>query len=279
MMDRFKSDGFADESDARASSESMEESDISFILTGFGPFGKISLNPTTEIIKGLTEKKDNGDVRLSNVLKLKIVHTSAESVRNEVEEIVSYLHDVKNKGKMIDDSQPSSASKPRGRHIVLIHFGVNHMKGRKAQFQLEQNAYNEANFRIPDEDGYQPKKSPINEMYDVSLKLCTDLNVKRIKTSMENDDASKGLIGLSGDAGRFVCNFLYWTSLCRIQEEFVTKVVEDKNDGFKVHVLFVHVPSFEQIPHEKQEYLSIKLLASIEAAILAKEKKERRNRK
>lgn len=279
MTDHLKSEGFTDESDARTSSKSREESDISFILTGFGPFGKISSNATTEIIKGLKEKKDNGDSRLRNVLRSKIVHTSAEGVKNEVEEIASFLQDLKNTGTKIEESQLPSAFKRRGRHIVLIHFGLNHMKGRKPQFQLEQNAYNEANFRIPDENGYQPRKSPIDEMHDISLKLCTDLNIKRIKASMENDDASKSLIGLSGDAGRFVCNFLYWSSLSRMQMEFATESVEDKNDGFKVHVLFVHVPSFEQISQEKQEYLSIKLLACIEEAILAKEKKEMRNRK
>ena len=148
-------------------------------------------------------------------------------------------------------------------------------------FQLEQNAFNEANFRIPDEDGWTPKKEPIHPFHPKGIchRLSTDLNTKRVKDHL----VEKGYeVCLSGDAGRFLCNYIYFQSL-----DATLKLKKGKKgadcgstaaDGVQIHALFVHVPPFHDIPRDTQINFTIELLESITEAIIAKDKKRVRKK-
>jgi len=92
---------------------------------------------------------------------------------------------------------------------------------------------NEASFRIPDEKGWAPSKQPIHpSTKDITHQLCTTLPVENLKIAL--CDKSKFQTEISTDAGRFLCNYIYYQSL-----HFSTLN--------KTHSLFLHVPPFEKI--------------------------------
>lgn len=230
---------------------SNSEPKISFIVTGFGPFEKMNENPTTTIIRHLQSEKEKGHLQ-QHIEFTKVIKTSASSAKMEVNDIIQYIKDKEKEA-------------PSGQHWVIVHLGVNHMKGRKPAFQLEQNAYNEANFRIADEDGFQPKKEEI--VPDGTSKRTTDINARKVMAQLDDFD-----VVLSGDAGRFVCNYIYYTSLTMIEEVFRG---DDTNSDNQVHCLFVHVPKFDAIVEDVQFAFSKELLNAISETILAKAKKKR----
>lgn len=235
--------------------KSHSEPNISFIVTGFGPFRGMDENPTTNIIRHLQSEKEKGNLE-QHIEFTKVITTSASSAKNEVNEIMQYI--IRSTKEIYEQKDT-----PR-KHWVIVHLGVNHMKGRKPSFQLEQNAYNEANFRIADEDGFQPKNERI--ILDGTLKLATDINVRRVMANLNDFD-----VVLSGDAGRFVCNYIYYTSLNAIQETFGG---DDTSSDIHVHSLFVHVPKFDAFAEDVQFDFSKRLLNAISEAILAKNKKK-----
>ena len=308
-----KSNAQGEESKRGAPSSPL--STVSFFLTGFGPFGGVQDNPTSAIIQTLKEKIANDDVSddgkqldsttsaplhlLENhtVHSLDIVHVSASKALQQVQEIFSIIRKNFTKKKSISGSTPESQSEPQNQrdgvpkqHVVILHLGVNHNQRQTPMFQLEQHAYNEANFRIPDEDGFQASKQPIDPSHPISHRLSTDLNVKRIRDRLKLKMKEYGYeqqadVGLSGDAGRFVCNYIYYQSLshvAKLQEELRTMSLLKEREGttigddVEIHAMFIHVPSFEDISKNIQLEFTLELLDCIEEAIVAKDKKLRK---
>ncbi|KAL0755383.1 hypothetical protein Bca101_093051 [Brassica carinata] len=76
---------------------------------------------------------------------------------------------------------------------IVLHLGVN---SGATKFAIERQAMNEAHFRCPDQLGWQPQhyKGKIDFMFDFEVKKGFDV--------VEPDDA-----------GRFVCNYVYYHSL------------------------------------------------------------------
>jgi len=230
---------------------------ISFYITGFGKFGGIENNPTTTIVQTLQEEYKNGNPKLQNIKHFSIVKVAASSATEEVDHIMQLIQQEKKK------------------HAVILHLGVNPRIGQNPAFQLEKNAYNEANFRIPDEESFQPRNETIDPTHpDLGFKWSTDLNVKVLQDRL----AHKGFFDVctSGDAGRFVCNYIYFRSLNAVQQYYAAQSSEKKEDVVKIHVLFVHVPKFEGIPQEIQVDFSKELIDLIQEMIVEKEEKKRR---
>lgn len=239
----------------------LKQPEVTFVLTGFGRFGKITQNPTETIVQHFLNfddhqrhnyNDDNDDNQRNsnkyNVLLCKIINTSASSVANDIEGIMS----------IVEEQVKSLISNHKNHHVVCIHFGVDYSCDT---FKLETTAYNEASFRIPDEDGYQPKKKPIDDRFPIEQKLQTDLNIRKICNEMKKRDFN---VKISGDCGRFVCNFLYWSSLNKIKTIFQSVEWEEINSDQKnVHSMFVHVPMFNVIELEIQLKFVANLLDSI----------------
>jgi pyroglutamyl-peptidase len=196
---------------------------VAFIVTGFGPFRNAQENPTTVICNHLM-KHLNG-TSLACRTTTRVMETSAQAARAELDTLE------------LSDSTTT----------VMLHLGVNY-KG--TQFQLEQCAYNDATFRIPDEQGYQPRNLSIVPERTFNTCLKTLLNVNDICSNM-ND-----LVFVSTDPGRFVCNYTYFYSLNK------TQALD------KVHSLFLHVPPFSVIQEEEQMSVVVKLMQCIDQQLV-----------
>lgn len=132
---------------------------------------------------------------------------------------------------------------------LFVHFGVH---GNATSFLLEQVAWNEMDFRVPDQSGFQPRSTPICDTDGaVSNNLACRLPLKNICESLCPADSAQPIVQLSTDPGRFLCNYLYYISL--------SETLKYSN----AHSLFVHVPPFEAIDKDKQLAFIYSLLCQL----------------
>eukprot|EP00246_Nothoceros_aenigmaticus_P014290 TRINITY_DN5358_c0_g1_i1.p1 TRINITY_DN5358_c0_g1~~TRINITY_DN5358_c0_g1_i1.p1 ORF type:complete len:150 (-),score=19.77 TRINITY_DN5358_c0_g1_i1:227-676(-) len=132
-------------------------------------------------------------------------------------------------------------------HLVQVHLGVN---SRATKFAIERKAVNEATFRCPDEMGWHPQRIAIVPQ-DGTLSHIREpsLPVEKIVEYLIKGGFE---VAASDDAGRFVCNYVYYHSL-RHATVHSTKCI------------FVHVPSFSVIDEDTQMRFVLALLQAIAA--------------
>ncbi|RWV99708.1 hypothetical protein GW17_00037375 [Ensete ventricosum] len=155
-----------------------------------------------------------------------------------------------------------------------LHLGVN---SGATRFAIENQAVNEATFRCPDEMGWKPQvicaffsHFPCPLLFVFSGQILKEVKVETdrslmfllgllLQTSLPVNEIVKSLSKMgydvmpSDDAGRFVCNFVYYHSL-RFAEHN------------RIKSLFVHVPLFSTIDEETQmQFVAslLKVLASL----------------
>jgi pyroglutamyl-peptidase len=208
-----------------AKSDQPSSTNVSFVVTGFGPFQNIKDNPTTVIAEKLTAYVKDKDLLLTTL----VIETSAEAAQQETDQLRERFH----------------AEQKNGITVVL-HMGVN-FSG--THFQLEQWAYNEAHFRIPDEKGYQPCNKKVIDGCEPTLMTQLDVEQIRVDIGLES-------VVVSTDPGRFVCNYTYYCSLSKFQ----------KAQG--VYSLFLHVPPFSVVPEEEQLRIVTLVLEAIRKQFL-----------
>ncbi|CAM9190783.1 unnamed protein product [Ectocarpus sp. 8 AP-2014] len=94
---------------------------------------------------------------------------------------------------------------------VFVHCGVN---GGSKRFALETRGFNEATFRVPDEQGYRPSFAPV-EQDNPFTGHCriTTVPVADVLARLERSGWGREYVEESKDAGRFVCNYVYYSSL------------------------------------------------------------------
>ncbi|KAK1552604.1 hypothetical protein Q3G72_020000 [Acer saccharum] len=202
---------------------------VTIHVTGFKKFLGVNENPTETMVNNLKiflEKRGlPAGVRLGSCTVLETAGIGA----------LPMLH------KILE----SSVSSMDNEQIVWLHFGVN---SGQSKFAIEQRAVNEATFGCPDEFGWRPQQLPIvpedGEISRTRETLCsTEAILKFLKK--KGCDAN-----ISRDAGRFVCNYVYYQSL---------RFAEQK--GHKS--LFVHVPLFSSIDEQTQMKFIATLLEAI----------------
>ena len=185
----------------------MKKTRRQIVITGFGKFPGVEKNPTETLVELIQKKIGRDDVHFD------VLEVSAQGTSAQLEAL---------------------QEKYSGKDTIWIHLGVN--MGIKI-FNLEQRAYNCADFRCPDVRGVQLRNQRIVEIYDKSF----------METSFSLEDICGKLLSLghsvsvSQDAGRYLCNYVYLKSLyhCATKKDH-------KN------VLFLHVPSFKSISAELQ---------------------------
>ncbi|CAI8603577.1 unnamed protein product [Vicia faba] len=200
-------------------------------ITGFKKFHGVSHNPTETVVNNLVEYvKTKGLPKGLVIGSCSILDTAGQGG-------LIPLYQTLQTAIAAKDSESSSSNK-----IIWLHFGVN---SGATRFAIERQAVNEATFRCPDELGWKPQKVPI---------VPSDGTVSHIREStLPVEEITKALankgydVMTSDDAGRFVCNYVYYHSL-RFAEQ----------NGIKS--LFVHTPLFFTINEETQMQFAASLL-------------------
>ena len=273
-------------------------------LTAFGPYGDVLVNPTSTLAASLPYYIQQRIQQLpSNIVLDSItqIETSAVAVQQTLAQLHSQVaappppssapasptlsataespastssvplspsspfHSQSAASSSSSLSSPaSSVSSPCHSHLWL-HLGVH---PRSMCVSLEHRGVNEADFRIPDQQGWMPRSTAIQT--DEPLLRHTRLDVKRLKGRLDEWRQARTDCGWtvveSWDAGRYICNLTYFTSLCRSHrrttEAMAVAAASGAGMGGVVQhdSLFIHVPPFEAISEVKQLHFLLSLL-------------------
>lgn len=218
-----------------------------FHITGFARFFNVPVNPTELIVHGLPQYLEqsplNPNARLASATVLQV---SAKTVLEQLNSMYTQVRAGKKganaKSGLLSSHRGSSGMKNR---TVFIHLGVNM---RCTRFHLEWKARNEATFSCPDESGWVPLRHAIDpDNDDITCSRYTSIPLVPLVNKLTAQGHS---VGISSDAGRFVCNWTYFNSL----------KLAHLHDA---HALFVHVPPASLVPIERQVEFLADLLDSI----------------
>eukprot|EP00743_Colponemidia_sp_Colp-15_P006467 GILK01006962.1.p1 GENE.GILK01006962.1~~GILK01006962.1.p1 ORF type:complete len:225 (+),score=24.40 GILK01006962.1:41-676(+) len=183
-------------------------------LTGFGPFAGVERNPTETILEQFQQAVKDDPIEGVDVRICTVLETSAVGAAEGVKTLCAQC--------TVPDT--SSVSVPTRR--LFLHCGVN---ANATSFALEKQAFNEANFRVPDQRDFKPLCQPIvAEHGAVDCILTTQIDVESLCEKL-CDCGFKCVV--STDAGRYVCNYLYYLSL-------------NSCASVGADCLFLHVPPF-----------------------------------
>ncbi|XP_015183499.1 PREDICTED: pyroglutamyl-peptidase 1 [Polistes dominula] len=164
------------------------------LITGFGPFDKHVVNASWEAVKELSKLWPQTE--LCNIqLITKQIPVSYQYVSTEI-------------SKLWEEYDP----------IIVIHVGVSY---KASCLTIEHIAHNTGYVR-PDIDGKCPYESQ-----DICHALKTNINVKNLCDSINENSKESGCTAcISHDAGRYLCEYIFYQSL-----------------NIKTHkTLFIHVP-------------------------------------
>jgi pyroglutamyl-peptidase len=200
---------------------------VRVLITGFGPFPGAPFNPSATLARALARRRRPAFTALDRTVH--IFDTTYDSVDLELPKLL--------------------AQKP---DIVLM-FGV---AGRRRQLCVETRARNALSVLFPDAGGYRPQRSVIKLAAPATLNgnapFARLLGAARTRTR-----ASR----LSRDAGRYLCNYLYWRALEKLRQ-----------DGPLVQ--FIHIPPVSNKPrrqgHRNRQMPSLaQLVNGAEAVLIA----------
>jgi pyrrolidone-carboxylate peptidase len=120
-------------------------------------------------------------------------------------------------------------------HVIIVHLGV---AAAAKSFHLEEQAANDCNFRCPDESGAQPRGQCICDAFALESFLSTALPLRAIAARLH--ERWHRHVEISCDAGRFLCNYIYYRSLLRATPRK------------HVQSVFIHVPLHTAIDLQQQ---------------------------
>jgi pyroglutamyl-peptidase len=273
---------------------------IHLILTAFGPFGGVPDNPSMALLRELPQflssSSSSWKARVQErIVETLVVETSAHGARQAIHHIQQTIHsNSRNVPSLssLSSSPPPSPPIP----ILCLHVGVN-ASAQRGEFQIETCAYNDATFRIPDEQAYRPYREPILSHVEWGTPIYTTLLLPTSSSSSPTTTSSHPVMMMvddlihqlsqafpaldsrvSTDPGRFVCNYLYYLSLNQWQSSpslpaspaapLESTTITNNNDPTMAGAsLFLHIPPFEQVPKDIQlEYLAemMRILCRVE---------------
>ena len=198
---------------------------VTTLVTGFEAFGQLQVNPSALIVDHVRGTAPQG--MLCEVLRTEFIAAEAR-IR-----------------ELIRAYQPATA----------ICVGV---APPAAEVRLERLAVNLDNARLADNAGYQPVEIPI--VPNGRLTLSATLPLERMHAAL----VANGIpASISDDAGRFVCNHVYYAALDEIAR-----------DGLPTRCGFIHVPLCTGIGNaddsEAKSPLGVaELIAAVERCIAA----------
>jgi pyroglutamyl-peptidase len=198
---------------------------VRLFLTGFSSFPGQEVNPTELLLSS-----SGGASWLTGMARSCL--TDSRVIQVNTIDCNSALSGIFNLDPPpVDDSTSTSSSADY--HDVYVHLGVN---AQAVSIVLEQQAVNEATFRVPDTRGYQPHCQKIYDEDDFGHIRTCPLPLDRI--SKETG------IPVSLDAGKYICNYIYYRSLLSCGSSTTKRPSSS---------LFIHIPSFSTIPRGTTE--------------------------
>lgn len=133
----------------------------------------------------------------------------------------------------------------KGMKILNLHLGVS----PGFNYTLEKCGYNNKDFCIPDNLGYQPQNETICQTKELDEQIFTKLDLGDI--SFKLSQAGHDVV-ISSDPGRYLCNYIFYCSL--------DKLCSNEN----CTSLFIHFPPLYRKKHEEnmkfiEDFLKIML--------------------
>jgi pyroglutamyl-peptidase len=113
--------------------------------------------------------------------------------------------------------------------------GVN---GGAQRIHLEKQAVNCNDFSMPDVQGNQPINDAIDKGEEIDHCFKSKVDIDSICLKLKEEGVHDCCD--STDAGKFLCNYIYYTSMREFEE----------HDN--IHVIFIHVPMFTTQDKDKQ---------------------------
>jgi pyroglutamyl-peptidase len=194
---------------------------VRVLITGFGPFPGAPFNPSAALAKALARRRRPALAGIER--SMHIFATTYASVDRELPKLL--------------------AQKPD----VVLMFGV---AGRRRQLCIETRARNAVSLLFPDASGHSPLRGIIKLRGPAAL------------TGNAPFARLAGAAGtrLSRDAGRYLCNYVYWRALEQVH-------------GTRPLVQFVHIPPLSAKPRPRQRAKRpptlAQLLKAAEALLIA----------
>ncbi|PNP49267.1 hypothetical protein THARTR1_09982 [Trichoderma harzianum] len=237
---------------------SQVQEELTVLVTGFQPFrSEYPINPSWEIARALPEylpplrAKDPNSRYAVDIPPVRIlVHPDPIRVNYKVvRELVPSLWEETYAGRKID---------------IVIHIG---MAGPRLMYQIESRGHR-TGYKSPDVDGkhldeLDGKRDEEWIWHDLPDVLKTHLNIQDIWQRWQQHSSNDMDLRISDDAGRYLCDFIYYSSLA-------TCYKQDKERK----VIFFHVPadSSEAVIKQGQE-LAVNLIRSIVESEVAKKQR------
>ncbi len=165
------------------------------LITGFGPFPGAPFNPSAALAKALARRQRPAFAALDRAVH--IFATTYGSVDRELPKLLAQRPD------------------------IVLMFGV---AGRRRQLCVETRARNAVSVLFPDASGYRPHQGEI-KLGKPAAVIGNAPFARLLAAARKRTGASR----MSRDAGRYLCNYLYWRALDHLQQ-----------DGPLVQ--FIHIP-------------------------------------
>jgi pyroglutamyl-peptidase len=196
------------------------------LITGFGPFPGAPFNPSAALAKALARRRRPAFAGMERTAH--IFATTYASVDCDLPKLVA-----------------------RNPDIVLM-FGL---AGRRRHVCIETRARNAVSVLFPDASGHRPQRGAIARGKPAALRGNAPYAALAGATR-----TAKAPARLSRDAGRYLCNYLYWRASERAGHD-------------KPLVQFVHIPPIASLPRRKTATKSrptlAQLLKTAEALLMA----------
>ncbi len=152
-------------------------------------------------------------------------------------------------------AQQQAQGSQQEERTVLLHLGVSRSA---VAIRLEECAYNNATFRCPDERGWQPQAVKLVPGEDLDAPRSTTLPLGTLEQQLLHAGFP---VCRSRDPGRFVCNYIYYHSLCATQ--LMAHDAGGSEPVPELHSLFVHVPPFGKVGRATQRACLCALVSAI----------------
>jgi pyroglutamyl-peptidase len=165
------------------------------IIAGFGPFPGAPFNPSGALAKALARRRRPALARLDRTAH--VFATTYASVDRELPQLLAARPD------------------------ILLIFGL---AGRRRHVCIETRARNARSVLFPDAGGYRPPHAVI------TMAMPTAVIGRAPFARLVGAARSAAPARLSRDAGRYLCNYVYWRAL-------------EQNTGRSPLVQFVHIPA------------------------------------